>query len=429
MNTDSDPRTAPAVPARRPRASRSGPALLAAALVLAGGAAACSSSHGGSAGSGSYTIWDPYPQFDSHSAWVRLLETCGKGAGVKVKHTAFDTTALTSKVLLAAQQGAAPDVLIVDNPVVSTLAEGGILTDTRTAKVDTSAIEPNLLAAGRLNGRTYGIPIGANTLALYYNKNVLHDAGVDPASVTDWTSLTAALAKVKAAGRKGITFSGIGTEEGSFQFLPWFWGAGANLTDLSSAPAVNALNLWTSWLKSGYAPNSVINNTQTTSWQEFATGQYAFAENGTWQLAGAEKAGFPYGVLPIPAVSGGTAPAPTGGEFVTMPVQSHTARYKTSEKLISCLSSAGNAIKTDTTLSYVGATRDVQAKQVAATPNLGPWVTAVRAAKGRTSDNLGTKYPKISQPLWTAVQSALSGSASPQSALTTAQKAAAAATR
>ena len=34
---------------------------------------------------------------------------------------------------------------------------------------------------------------------------------------------------------------------------------------------------------------------------------------------------------------------------------------------------------------------------------------AVKAAKGRTSDNLGTKYPKISEPLWTAVQAALSG--------------------
>ena len=44
---------------------------------------------------------------------------------------------------------------------------------------------------------------------------------------------------------------------------------------------------------------SVIGNTQTTSWQEFATGEYAFAENGTWQLANAKKAGFDYGVIPI----------------------------------------------------------------------------------------------------------------------------------
>ncbi len=36
----------------------------------------------------------------------------------------------------------------------------------------------------------------------------------------------------------------------------------------------------------------MLNNTQTTSWQEFATGDYAFGENGTWQLANAKKTGF-----------------------------------------------------------------------------------------------------------------------------------------
>jgi len=289
-------------------------------------------------------------------------------------------------------------------------------------------VEPNLLAAGQLNGKTYGIPIGANTLALYYNTNILKAAGVDPASVKDWASLTAALAKVKATGKKGITFSAIGTEEGSFQFLPWFWGAGANLTDLSSSQSVAALSLWTTWLKDGYAPNSVLQDTQTTSWQEFAAGGTAFSENGTWQLSNAKKAGFPYGIIPIPAQNGGTAPAPTGGEFVTVPVQGDTARYATSEKLVTCLSSADNAYTTDTTLSYVAATDAVQAKQVAANPDLATWVTAVHAAKGRTSDNLGTKYPKISQAMWTAVQAALSGSASPSGALTTAQNSAKSAT-
>ncbi|GAA1967949.1 sugar ABC transporter substrate-binding protein [Catenulispora subtropica] len=414
------------------------------ALAVTGTAAACSASKSstgasgadtdstaaaGGGGGGTFTIWDPYPQFDGGSAWSRLLTKCGSDAGVTVKRTGFDTTDLTTKALLAAQQGNPPDVLIVDNPVVSTLADAGVLTDTGATKLDTSAISPNLLAAGQLGGRTYGVPIGANTLALYYNKAVLSAAGVDVASVKDWPSLTAALAKVTGAGKKGITFSAIGTEEGSFQFLPWFWGSGANLKQLDSAQGVSAVSLWADWLKKGYAPNSVINNTQTTSWQEFATGQYAFAENGTWQLANAKKAGFDYGIIPIPAASGGTAAAPTGGEFVTIPVQDKTDRYATSQKLVACLTSADNALATDTTLSYVAATKDVQAKQVAANPDLKPWVDAVAAAKGRTSDDLGTKYPKISQPLWTAVQAALSGSASPQAALKTAQSAAAAATK
>jgi multiple sugar transport system substrate-binding protein len=409
---------------------RSAAALALAACLLTG----CSSSTGtgsGDAGSagGDYQIWDPYPQFDDSSDWVKLLTKCGTDAGVTVKRTGYDTTDLTNKALLAAQQGNSPDVLIVDNPVVSTLADAGVLTTADELKVDTSAVSPNLLAAGQIGGKTYGIPIGANTLALYYNKKILDAAKVDPAAIKDWASLTGALEKVKASGKKGITFSAIGTEEGSFQFLPWFWGAGASLTQLDSPQGVASLELWNGWLKNGYAPNSVLNNTQTTSWQEFAAGDFAFSENGTWQLANAKKTGFEYGIIPIPSQAGGTAPAPTGGEFVTAPVQTETARYATTEKLIACLTSADNALTTDTTLSYIAATDAVQQKQVAANQELTVWVEAVKAAKGRTSDDLGTKYPKISQPLWTAFQAALSGSASPADALKTAQTTAAAATK
>ncbi|WP_308440911.1 sugar ABC transporter substrate-binding protein [Catellatospora chokoriensis] len=391
---------------------------------------ACSSADPATGPAGTtYTIWDPYPQYDGSSDWVKLLNKCGTDAGVTITRTGYDTTDLTNKVLLAAQQANAPDVLIVDNPVISTLAEAGVLASSDDTKLDTTAISANLLGAGQSGGKTYGIPIGANTLALYYNKAVLKAAGVDIASVTDWNSLTAALAKVKAAGKKGITFSAIGTEEGSFQFLPWYWGSGANLTKLDSPQAVAAVSLWTDWVKQGYAPNSVINNTQTTSWQEFATGEYAFAENGTWQLGNAKKAGFEYGIIPVPGVDGGTAAAPTGGEFVSVPVQKDTARYTTTQKLVSCLASTDNSLATVTALNYIAPTEAVQAKQVAANAELQVWVAAVKAAKGRTGDNLGTDYPKISQQLWTAVQAALSGSKTPQAALTDAQTAAAAATK
>src|SRR5690348_7130371 len=112
-----------------------------AVVAVASGVAACSSSSsstpssssssaGGqpAAGGTTYTIWDPYPQFDDSSDWVKLLNTCGTQAGVTVKRTGYDTSDLTNKALLAAQQGNSPDVLIVDNPVVSTLAEAGVLT-------------------------------------------------------------------------------------------------------------------------------------------------------------------------------------------------------------------------------------------------------------------------------------------------------------
>jgi multiple sugar transport system substrate-binding protein len=371
-----------------------------------------------------FSLWDPYPQFGKGDSWPDLVDRCGAEAGVTIKRSGYETTALTNKALLAAQQGTSPDVLVVDNPNVSTLVGAGALTATEAIHVDTSAVAANLLAAGKVDGRTYGVPIGANTLALYYNRKVLAAAGVDPADVVDWASLDDALAKVKASGKMGITFSAIGTEEGTFQFLPWFWGAGARLTRLDSPAAAAALTLWSDWLRKGYAPASVINNSQTSSWQEFETGDYAFAQNGTWQLAGARKSGIEWGVIPIPAKAGGTAPSPTGGEFVSVPVQEDTRRYDTARRVVTCLVSGDNALITDSTLSYIAPIPALQERQVAADPDLKVWVAAVRAAKGRTSDNLGTKYPVISAALWRAFQSVLSGGKDPQSALSAAQAAA-----
>jgi multiple sugar transport system substrate-binding protein len=396
--------------------------------------AACSSSSGSSGASGSksagagaaggtYTVWDPYPQLDDSSKWGQVVHTCGTSNGVTVKRTALDTTALTTKVLLAAQQKNAPNVLIVDNPVVSTLASAGILLDTGQTGQSTGAYAPNLLGAGQLDGKTYGVPIGANTLALWYNKTLMTSLGIDPASITDWTSLNGALSKAAAAGKKGITFSAIGTEEGSFQFEPWFWGSGAKLTDLSSTQAVSALKLWTDWVKQGIAPHSVLQDNQTASWQEFSTGNFLFGENGTWQTAQSGKLSFQTGVIPIPSSSGGLAPAPTGGEFVAVPKQSNSSKDATSGKIASCLASAQSALTTDTALGYISAIKSVQDQQVAQTPALQVWVAAVNSAQGRTADNLGTKYPKISEQLWTAVQAAVSGSKSPKSALSAAQAA------
>jgi multiple sugar transport system substrate-binding protein len=405
--------------------SRPIPAALA-VVALAASMAACSSSPD-TGGTATFSIWDPYPQFTAGSAWAKVIDECGAGAGVKIQRQAYDTTDLTSKVLLAAQQRTAPNVLVLDNPVVSTMVEAGVLKANDEVGLDASPASPNLVAAGTVQGRTYGVPLGANTLALYYNKNVLDAAGVDPASVKDWVSLETALGKVKTAGKKGITFSAIGTEEGTFQFLPWFWGSGATLTDLSAPPAVAALTQWKSWLDRGYAPNSVINNTQTTSWHEFATGEYAFAENGTWQLENAKKAGFPYGVIPIPGRAGGTAPAPTGGEFVTVPAQDDPNTEHTAGRIAACLTSPDKVLTSDTALTYVSAVPSVQQKQVAQKPELAVWVDAVKNAKGRTGDNLGTRYPRISQPLWNAVQAALTGSKPADAALKDAQAAAAAA--
>ena len=93
------------------RARAVGAALLALGAAAAA-LAACSSGSGSSSASalvsgrgGTYTFWDPYPQYNASSAWAKLVETCGTQAGVTIKRTGYDTTALTTQALLAAPAG------------------------------------------------------------------------------------------------------------------------------------------------------------------------------------------------------------------------------------------------------------------------------------------------------------------------------------
>ncbi|MEO7121879.1 MAG: extracellular solute-binding protein, partial [Lacisediminihabitans sp.] len=83
----------------------------------------------------SYTFWDPYPQYDASSDWAKVINSCAADAGVTIKRSGFDTTDLTNKALLAGQQKNSPDILLIDNPVISTLAEAGILTTTAENKL------------------------------------------------------------------------------------------------------------------------------------------------------------------------------------------------------------------------------------------------------------------------------------------------------
>lgn len=398
-----------------------------AALAVLSSAAftACSAPSEGS--SGTYTLWDPYPQHDNKSDWAKRIQSCGTEAGVTIKRTAYDSQTLTNQALLSAQEGTLPDILLYDNPGVSTLAATGALADDKAIGLDTADILPNLLAPGVVDGKTYGVPVGANTLALYYNKNILDQAGVDPASITSWDTLTVALKKVIAKGHKGISFAGFASEEGTFQFEPFFWGAGAKLDKLDSPQAISALTLWKGWMDQKLAPNSVITNSQNTTWEEFSTGDVGFDLNGTWQVNSAAQQKFKTGFIPVPGKDGGIAPTPTGGEFMLAPTKKDTARYKVTAKIIECMGSTPGQVKTaDTFAYYIPPTKAGQAALLKEHPELQVWVDAVNNARGRTAD-LGKHYPKVSEQIWTAVQNALSGAMTPTEALQRAQKAAAAA--
>ena len=355
----------------------------------------------------SIAVWDPYPQNDDSSAWAAYVKACAP-AGATITRTTAATSDLLNNLTSAVKEDNAPDVIMLDNPAVPDAASAGLLASAKDVGMDTSGFDANLAGPGTVDGVTYGVPIGANTLGLYYNKDILDKAGVDPATITDWAGLNAALAKVTAAGFKGITFAGIAGEEGVFQFLPWFWGAGGSLKAPGSDAAVAAGQLVSDWIGKGYAPKSAISDNQSKSWDLFLTGNFAFAENGSWFAKAASTQTFKAVMLPIPSKTGGAAPVPTGGEFVLAPMHKKdaSAHYAAAAKVVSCLVGAQSQVKTADQLGYFAANKDQRATQIASDAIWKPWAAAIESAQGRTTD-LGPKYTATSALLSTALQASL----------------------
>ena len=361
------------------------------------------------------TLMDGFTQYNTgNSPWEQSLNICQQKLGVKLERNVVqDSLGQFTQVVAAGQ---APDLFVLDNPEVARFAETGVLVDNATSGVDTSKVMPNILASGVTGGKTYGAPIGSNTLALYYNTELFKAAGLNPP--TNWAEIKDDAAKLtdKAKGQYGIAFSARPDAEGTFQFLPFFWGAGAKLTDIGSPEAIDALTFWVDLVKAGYASKELVTLNQQEVRDQFMAGHAAMMVNGTWQLNTLDDAKTPYAVVPIPAKNGGPAAAPLGGEFITVVKSDDPARVSAAGAFVNCVVSPENLSAFLTGQTYISPYADQAAQQAASDPRLVPWVPAVAAAQARTAD-LGSKYPTVATKLGEALSGSVAGQSEPAAAL------------
>jgi multiple sugar transport system substrate-binding protein len=373
------------------------------------------------------TEWDYQSADPQKTQWQKVLDECTASTGITIQRQAIPRDELINKVVLGAQQKQLPNVLRIDNPDLQQIADTGALAPLTDYGVNLTGLYQNLVDAGTYKGKVYGIAPGINGMALFYNKDMFTAAGLQPP--TTWAEITADAKALTKSGVYGMAFSAPATEEGSWQFEPWLWGAGGDLSKLDSPEAVKALQFWVDLVKSGSASKSVVQWTQGDVNDQFVAGKAAMQQNGVWNLSALEKSKINFGIVPIPKPDGGAAPGPMGGEVLTIPVNPDAATSAAAGKVVNCLLSDKEMAEWAALQAYIPARQTVAAQAATADPNMASFVEAVAAERSRTGPpaNLGPNYSKVSQPLWTAIQAALSGAKSAQDALTAAQQLAAAA--
>jgi raffinose/stachyose/melibiose transport system substrate-binding protein len=184
------------------------------------------------------------------------------------------------------------------------------------------------------NGQFFALPADTDVAGIVYNKKVLADAGIDPASLITWDDFSAAAAKLKAAGITPISASGKDS---------WFAG---NIADFIASGAVNKaekaglikgnfapsgytkiLDLVQSWQKNGYFNADFSSATTDDLTRSLAQGKTAFIFVQNYVVASALGfvPGAELGYFPIPSASG--KPYLVGGEGHAYGV-SKTSKHK-----------------------------------------------------------------------------------------------------
>jgi multiple sugar transport system substrate-binding protein len=351
-------------------------------------------------------------------------EFAAKNPDIKVNVRSVQFPDMVNELAKAMATGEAPDVTYIDNPDVALFASRKLLLDMKplidkSSVIKLDQIYPGPLASVSYKGGVYGIPRGANTIALYYNADLFKAAGLDPAKPPKtWDELYVTAKKLNQPdkGIYGLAFSAAASEEGTFQFLPWLQMAGGDYNKVNVPGGVKALTLWKKFIDEGLASKDTLIRGQWDSTGTFNAGNAAMDISGPWELPRMSKdAKFEYRValLPVPEEGAPRASALGEGDNVIVANTKHPKEaFKFVEYMYEQMPRVWNEF------GYMPA-YPVQVEK----PNY-PQAYDVFNESMKFARNRGPSpdWAKISKAIQTAIQTTLTGQSSPENALAAAQK-------
>ena len=388
------------------------------ALAACGGGG----SSGGQAGSSasatvdSLTVLDYYTDEPGKSNVDAQIQHCGTSIGVpKIDHQSVPGPTLIQKVLQQASSKTLPDMLMLHNPDIQQIAEAGALAPLSDFGLNADGYAPGPVSAATYDGQLYGLQPGANTLAIFYRKDVLAKAGVQPPKT--WAELKTAAKKLTSGKQYGFAFNATADYEGAWQFLPPMWTNGGDETDLKSPQVAEALQLWKDLVADGSVSKSVVNWKQSDVNDQFIAGKAAMMLNGPWQIPALQKAKVDFGVVPFPINKPGqTSIAPLGGEAWTVPETGNDAKKAKAAELVKCMNTDENQMLRAKQGGLVPTKIALYEQYKKEVPSMAGFTDAVATARARTG-KLGAKWPDTAKVIYTGMQLVLTGQAAPADAM------------
>lgn len=302
---------------------------LVAACMLA--ATACGSGAGGGDDkrgsgdlSGTVTYWDVSNEAEKDTFREIAEDFEKQHPGVEVDYVNVPFGDAHSKFKNAAGSGdptAAPDVIRTEVAWTADFAHLGYLAplDGTRAVRDQDDYLPQAWASTRYQGKTYAVPQVIDTLALFYNKRLLKQAGVRvPRSLAELKRSAEAIRDRTDAAPLYLR------GDDPYWFLPYLYGEGGDLVDAEAKRVTidDPAGVRAFQTIKDLVDDEVALTDSTEGWENmrkaFNNGDVAMTVNGPWgiadSLAGAEFRDDPdnLGVAPVPAGSRAQG-SPQGG--------------------------------------------------------------------------------------------------------------------
>ncbi|AVV43017.1 extracellular solute-binding protein [Streptomyces sp. ID05-04B] len=388
---------------------------LVASLALA--ATACGGDDSGSddsSGPVTITWWDTSNatnEAPTYQALVKQFEAANKDVKVKYVNVPFDQA--QNKFDTAAGASGAPDILRSEVGWTPAFAKKGYFLplDGTDALKDQAKFKSNLLEQAKYEGKTYGVPLVTDTLALVYNKDLFAKAGIT-AAPKSWDELKTAAATVKA--KTGV--DGYWGSTQAYYAQSFLYGEGTDTVDadakkitVNSAAAKKAYGTWL-----GLFDGKGLHKADTTAdayahiQDAFVNGKVAAIIQGPWEItnfykgsAFKDKANL--GIATVPAGSTGKAGAPTGGHNLSVYAGSDKAHQAAALKFVDFMTSAASQATIAQKNSTLPTRDDAYTAAVKADPGIAGYQTVLAAAQPRPAlpeysslwGPLDTELPKI----------------------------------
>jgi multiple sugar transport system substrate-binding protein len=388
----------------------------------------------GSATSGNITWWaSPITTSspDPRTVLIKAFEKAYPKIHVSLQSAPTDTDTNRASLITTISGGAkTPDVYMGDVIWPAQFGKAGLAVPLSKylPKSYWNTFASGLVSGATYNGQVYGAPFFEDQGFLYYRKDLL--AKEHLAVPKTWQQLKSEAAELKNKGlvKYGYVWQGASYEGLTCNFMEYLGSAGGTALNssntkatLDSAAGNQAATFMRSLITSGASPSAVTTFQEAQAMSAFATGQAAFLRNWDYGWSYVQTASSPssvvgkVGVSPLPSFSGQPSPGTSNIGGWNLYINPHSKNVAADLTFIKWMTGTAAQTTLATQFSEIPTVQSVRTSPSVVSKN--PVLATVPKTRLIPRPAGTPQYAKVSQAIYTNINSMLSGSASPSSAL------------